>query len=60
MSWDSSARLGRLVLGLSVVCTVRNAGWIEMERIKEKEKEERRKGGIRNEAELYENEIRID
>jgi hypothetical protein len=57
MSWDSSARLGRLVLGLSVVCTVRTAGWAEMERKKEKEKEERRKGGIKDEAQSYENDI---
>ena len=57
MSWDSSARLDRLVLGLSVVCTARTAGWAEMERKKEKEKEERRKGEIRNEAPLYKNEI---
>ena len=40
MSWDSSARLGRLVLGLSVVCTVRTAGWAEMEREIEGEKKE--------------------
>ena len=57
MSWGSSARLGRLVLGLSAVCTVRTAGWAEMERKKEKDKEERRKGGMRNEAKLYGDEI---
>jgi hypothetical protein len=57
MSWDCSARLGRLMLGLSGVCTVRSAGWAEMERKKEKEKEERRKGGIKIEAKLCENEI---